>query len=835
MNTPTQGFVRSRRACIVRRSLTALSLLVFFPAFLSAQKAEPPAGAGAPAAGSTPSGTPSANGEAVVELPEFSVSTKQDKGYLAGNSVSGTRIDTPIKDLPFAVNAFTQQFITDIGARSLGDVVQYAPGVTSGAKQIVQADASYMIRGFQQAPQTNGFPTPAASGTGGPFVDTVAIERVEVVKGPASLLYGNVAPGGTVNYITKQPTNTPFTVIGGKIGTLNTWRSTIDFNQPIVPDTLLVRFNGAYEQGAQFVTPTNKSHTTVLAPTLLWHVTKRLALKVDYHELRRHEDPPAVFKPMTEIVGAAPASGILPGTAVLQNALDLSDPGFLPYYPLPKDFNMLSPNDWRHTHFDTLNGELNLQLSDTWRARADYSLNHGYNAYKATGLTSVNIDVPASYTSRFPTYNAAALAFANDILADNSIALLAPHAQMGRRQAFRETFGHNYAVQAEVTGTMVLNGMKLTPLFGAYHDTGWSYDRRRQSGTNGTYTLYTAPSAANKAPLLPAWDFKNPALLPINYNTDYDPQTFPLTTYTGTQFHTTAVYALLNAKLLGDRLLAVAGVRYNKSDNQVSNYLTTLAASVGPKADAKKTTPQVALGYKLDEGAMVYASYSQSYQPNGFLKQGDLPGISARPTTSEGWETGLKTNLLGGRVSSTISFYQIDQNDRVISLNVVNPGGAVNSFDSQGNTDRSKGIEGEVTYSPLDNWQIYASAALDDITSIKVAPGLEVYRGTNPQSTARVLGNLWTRYTFAHGPVNGLWVGAGFNYTGKKAGIVTNAAVKLPAYTLYNLAVGYDWKWEARPLSARVNWENITDVEYFPTVQDRGLPERVSLTLTAKF
>src|SRR5262249_28294698 len=141
------------------------------------------------AAGDTSSAKRTPTADEVVALPEFTVSTAQDKGYLAANSVSGTRISTPIKELPFAINAFTQQFITDIAARNLGDVGQYAPGVTAGAKQIVQADGSYMIRGFQQAPQTNGFSTPSASATGGPFVDTAAVERVEIVKGPASLLY----------------------------------------------------------------------------------------------------------------------------------------------------------------------------------------------------------------------------------------------------------------------------------------------------------------------------------------------------------------------------------------------------------------------------------------------------------------------------------------------------------------------------------------------------------------------------------------------------------------------------------------------------------------------
>lgn len=90
----------------------------------------------------------------IVKLSEFQVSTSADKGYRAGNSVSATRIDTPIKDLPFAVSAFTQQFITDIGARDLFDVVQYAPGVTSAGREFNAGNAVYTIRGFTRPPST---------------------------------------------------------------------------------------------------------------------------------------------------------------------------------------------------------------------------------------------------------------------------------------------------------------------------------------------------------------------------------------------------------------------------------------------------------------------------------------------------------------------------------------------------------------------------------------------------------------------------------------------------------------------------------------------------------
>src|SRR4051794_12843118 len=180
----------------------------------------------------TPTATPPSAANAVatdevVKLSEFQVSTSSDKGYRAGNSVSATRIDTPIKDLPFAISAFTQQFIADVGARDLYDVVQYAPSVTSSGREFNAGNAVYTIRGFDQAPQHNGF-------VGEGYIDTVSVERVEVVKGPSSVLYGQVAPGGTVNYITKRPAAKPFAVWNAQVGTQDFWRTTLDLNQPVV-------------------------------------------------------------------------------------------------------------------------------------------------------------------------------------------------------------------------------------------------------------------------------------------------------------------------------------------------------------------------------------------------------------------------------------------------------------------------------------------------------------------------------------------------------------------------------------------------------------------------
>jgi iron complex outermembrane receptor protein len=354
---------------ILRRSLVAL----FAVAGLAARAQNP--------------SSPAPAGDDVVRLSEFQVSSSADKGYRAGNSVSATRIDTPIKDLPFAISAFTQQFITDVGARDLFDVVQYAPSVTSSGREFNAGNAVYTIRGFDQTPQHNGF-------VGEGYIDTVSVERVEVVKGPSSVLYGQVAPGGTVNYITKRPGTKASTTVNAQAGTQSFWRTTVDVNQPLVGKNLLFRFNGAYENGFEFIKP-GKQGTTVLAPVVTWRISDRVALTVDYQWFSRRETPPqAHIKPNTEVVALPPASGILSATGVLINPLDNSDPGFLSYYPLPRSFNYTSNNDHRFTDYESINAELTTKITDTWTARTNFNWSKNRVAQKLTGLGAVSITVP---------------------------------------------------------------------------------------------------------------------------------------------------------------------------------------------------------------------------------------------------------------------------------------------------------------------------------------------------------------------------------------------------------------------------------------------------------
>ncbi len=752
----------------------------------------------------------------VVKLSEFQVSTTADKGYRAGNSVSATRIDTPIKDLPFAISAFTPQFMADIGARDLFDVVQYAPSVTSAGREFNAGNAVFNIRGFDQSPQRNGF-------VGEGYVDTVSLERVEVVKGPSSMLYGQVAPGGTVNYITKRPGTKRSTTVGAQVGSHSFWRTTVDHNQPLAGKNLLFRFNGAFENGLEYITP-GKQTTTVLAPVVTWRINEKVALTVDYNWFSRRETPPyAHIKPNIEIVALPPASGILSATGVLIKP-DNSDAGFLGAYPFSRKFNYVSNNDHRFSDYESINAELTVKLTDTWLARANFNWDKRRTAQKLTGLGAVSITVPTTYYPAGATlpisaanYLIAAQAYANDLLGNPNLALLAPQAQLGRRKRLQEDFGQGKSSQVELAGNYTLQGMKVKPLIGAYYNESYGYGRLRQSAT---------------AQFFPVWDIKNPATW--DYTTDFDPVTLPFSTNNRSVRRNSAGYAVLNASFLEDRLNAVVGARYNESSGSTDNFLNP-ATSLS-KVSNKKTTPQVGLGWKASRDLMVYASYSQSYVLNATaLTFENTPIGPAAPTTSEGYEVGVKTDFLNGRVSSTVAVYRIEQKDRVLRFNSFNAAGVTVTNSLQGTLDRANGIEAELTWSPRDNWQVYLTGALNDIRTVKVPKGEEVFLGAHPEATAKALFNLWTRYTFSTGNLKGLWVAGGFNHTGKKAQRTNNPKLFLPAETLFNSAVGYDWKWDGRPTSAALNWMNMENIEYFPANQQRGMPGRAVLSLTTKF
>jgi iron complex outermembrane receptor protein len=229
----------------------------------------------------------------------------------------------------------------------------------------------------------------------------------------------------------------------------------------------------------------------------------------------------------------------------------------------------------------------------------------------------------------------------------------------------------------------------------------------------------------------------------------------------------------------------------------------------------------------------------------------------ALPTTGNGYEFGVKTDLLDGRVSSTLSWFHLERENRVLRFRETAPDGTFPTITRQGTVDQSEGVEIEITWSPLDNWQVYATLSLMDIKTIKgTFPAIMIYStdpvvqaayvaayneakglilNAVPEGSSEKLATLWTRYTFKTGALDGWWVGGGFVSTGDKAQRTANPTLFLDASTIYDLTVGRDWKAAGVNWSATLAWKNVADTVYYNANQSRGQPGRMILSVSTKF
>ena len=133
-------------------------------------------------------------------------------GYVATRSATATKTDTPILEIPQTINVVTADQVQTQGARNLTQVLRYTPGLSVNGYTDRNTIADEITsRGFAPTPlYLDGAYLPYAGSLGGaPQIDPYTLERVEVLKGPSSVLYGQNQPGGLVNLVSKRPSSTP--------------------------------------------------------------------------------------------------------------------------------------------------------------------------------------------------------------------------------------------------------------------------------------------------------------------------------------------------------------------------------------------------------------------------------------------------------------------------------------------------------------------------------------------------------------------------------------------------------------------------------------------------
>jgi len=237
----------------------------------------------------------------VVKLSPFVVSTEKDKGYLATNVISGSRVDTAIKDIPIPINVITSEFISDIGATDLRSSLAYAAGIMLMTQNDLENTAGtygspYGLGGVNN-PQgltanindvqlkIRGFVTNNTLRDGflrGNSSEAVNIDRIEVVCGPNALLYGTGNFGGVVDYLTQQPRNEEQGSVTFGYGTYDFMRSALDVTGPIsAANHLDFRLAGAWESSDTNIKYQSNKHYFV-APSISWSPTPTTSILVDF-------------------------------------------------------------------------------------------------------------------------------------------------------------------------------------------------------------------------------------------------------------------------------------------------------------------------------------------------------------------------------------------------------------------------------------------------------------------------------------------------------------------------------------------------------------------------
>ncbi|MEH1843081.1 MAG: TonB-dependent siderophore receptor [Nostoc sp.] len=230
--------------------------------------------------------TPSTQGDEPIEL----VVTGEQDNYRVPNSSVGTRTDTPLRDIPQSIQVIPQQVLRDQNAPSFNEALRNVPGLTANRGSTSEVP-QFSIRGFR-----------AAGGNDATFlrnglrdagrVDTRLapnIERIEVLLGPASVLYGIGNPGGTINIVTKQPLRDPFYAVDTTIGNYDFYQGAIDLSGPLNDSkSLLYRFNAGYQNSNSFVDFYNQERFTI-APVISWDISQRTHITLEGEYTDRNE------------------------------------------------------------------------------------------------------------------------------------------------------------------------------------------------------------------------------------------------------------------------------------------------------------------------------------------------------------------------------------------------------------------------------------------------------------------------------------------------------------------------------------------------------------------
>ncbi|WP_394251648.1 TonB-dependent siderophore receptor [Vibrio profundi] len=539
------------------------------------------------------SGIAQANEEETVvvvgqQLEESSVGP--DFSYVGVSSRTATKTDVAIGETPRAVSIVTREQMDDRASISISDALQYTPSIQANYFGEDNKQDWFVIRGFKQA--NSGLYQDGtrlySSGFYSWQIDPFGLERVEILRGPGSALYGQTPPGGVINVVSKRPQfDGGSGQFSAEFGTDDRKQFSLDVNSE-VNDQLafrmqaLARKNGSRVDGVE-------AERIFLAPSLAYKFTEdtKITLLTSYQ--KDDSDPYLQFLPMEGTLTSNPNGKISDSTAV-------GNP------------------DWETFEREQLS--LGYEFEHHFNDRTYFMQNARYS--------QMDINLRQMYYSQY--------------VGDTALAPYDPNRTSIIRQASTEEGTSNaFNIDNRVVHNFNTGVVEHTLLAGLDYQSIDidSKDYAADPIIGDANSLLPVPGVGNiPNPIFNIFDpsySSNVALL--------NPATFAAMDEserqtTKTDNNQLGLY-LQDQMMIANSWAVQVGVRYDDSRNETHNTST----GAKTKVDNEEWTTNLGVAYLMDSGFTPYASYAQSFNP---IIQLDQNGDPAKPERGEQFELGLK-------------------------------------------------------------------------------------------------------------------------------------------------------------------------------------------------
>ncbi|HEX8575442.1 MAG TPA: TonB-dependent siderophore receptor [Flavobacterium sp.] len=726
----------------------------------------------------------------INELQTVEVIGRLAKKYTSDYSFGATKTAALNKDVPQSITTITKELIADKQAFYLADAVKIASGVFPSSFY-----NQYAIRGISQNEEgqiINGMRTRQYY-----FLQplTTNVERIEVIKGPASATFSSVDPGGSINLVTKKPLAVDRKEVSMSVASFSTFRGTLDFTGPLNnTKTLLYRVNGAYQEAKSFRDlVSNKS--ILLSPSFTYIPNDKTAINAEliYNDMNGNLDR------------GQPIFGAVAGVTSLKSS--------------PISLNLGAPNDFFRSKEVILTGNFSHKFTSHTSFNATYmkqSWTENLQEHRTTNAFAVDINAQ-------PVSNLAAMQFVQ------------------RRQYWNVDNVSSY-INFDFKTAAIQHKLLIGYDLSRWHKTkGGSQNAARGFLLNdgsvagsfvvanaSNYQTITINGVVLPKPNVNYFNLSNPVYTSATEN-DY---TLNVRTALPSALTTTnALY--IQEQLQWDRFTLLLSLR-NEWFEDTTNYKANNPLVVKKVA----LLPRLGITYAITNTINVYSTYMEGYQPQSntvtlMPQTGSLPqGSQFDPLESNLKEAGVKANIFHDKISINAAVYEINQKNILMNANdPVNPDLLV----TRGG-ERSRGFEFDIAGYIASNWQINVSYSHIDakITNDNNASLVGARKQNTPQNSA----NLWTRYNFNPSSfLKDLGVGFGVQHQGDRIPWFTRAFT-VPGFTVFDAAMYYSPA--ASNIQVALNVGNLLNRTYWVGAQNYlrlfpGTPRNVNLTLTYKF